>query len=106
MKKLTLLPFVFYFSLFTFHICEARVIHVPGNYPTIQQGIEAANAGDTILVADGLYYENINFLGKKPLVVTSYFMLDSDTNHINNTIINGSQPVDPDIGSVVTFTSG
>lgn len=82
------------------------IIHVPADYPTIQQGIEAATAYDTVLVADGLYYENINFLGKKPLMVASEFLLDGDTNHIINTIINGSQPVDPDIGSVVTFGTG
>jgi hypothetical protein len=85
---------------------EAQIIHVPGDYPTIQQGINAANPGDTVLVADSIYYENINFLGKKPLFVTSHFIMDGDTNHINSTIINGSQPVNPDIGSVVTFTSG
>jgi hypothetical protein len=39
-------------------------------------------------------------------MVASHYLLDGDTNHINNTIINGSQPVDPDKGSVVTFESG
>ena len=82
------------------------LIHVPAEYPTIQQGIAAASSGDTVLVAEGLYYENINFLGKKPLLVASQFIMDGDTNHISNTIINGSQPANPDIGSVVTFESG
>ncbi len=82
-----------------------HIIHVPGDYPTIQQAIDAAQNGDTVLVADGLYYENINFLGKKPLMVASDFLMNGDTNHIVNTIINGSQPVNPDIGSVVTFES-
>ncbi len=85
---------------------EAQIIHVPEDYPTIQQGINAAASGDTILVAEGTYYENINFLGKKPLIVTSEFLMDADTNHISNTIINGSQPANPDSGSVVIFTSG
>ena len=82
-----------------------HIIHVPADYPTIQQGIAAAGPGDTVLVADGLYYENINFLGKKPLVVASEFLMDGDTNHISNTFIDGSQPTNPDIGSVVTFES-
>ncbi len=32
--------------------------------------------------------------------------MDGDTNHINNTIIDGSQPSNPDYGSVVTFITG
>lgn len=81
------------------------IIHVPGDYPSIQEGINAAAPGDTVLVADSTYYENIDFIGKA-IVVASEFIMDGDTNHINNTIINGSQPVNPDLGSVVTFTSG
>jgi predicted outer membrane repeat protein len=85
---------------------QAQIIHVPADFPTIQQGINAATSGDTILVADGLYYEQINFQGKKPLMVASEFLMDGDTNHINNTIIDGSHPTNPDSATIVYFVSG
>ena len=81
------------------------LIHVPGDYATIQEGINEASYNDTVLVAGGTYFENINFIGK-PILFASEFILDGDTNHIVNTIIDGSQPANPDIGSVVTFESG
>jgi predicted outer membrane repeat protein len=83
----------------------AGTIHVPENYKSIQAGIDAAVNGDTVLVADSTYVENINFKGKA-IVVASHFLLDGDTTHIDSTIIDGSQPSHPDSGSVVFFISG
>jgi len=39
-----------------------HLLHVPAEYPTIQQGLNAASAGDTVLVAPGIYKESIDIV--------------------------------------------
>jgi hypothetical protein len=80
-------------------------INVPDDFTTIQAAIDASSDGNTILVDEGIYYENINFKGKA-ITVASRYWFDGDTSHISKTIIDGSQPADPDSGSVVLFISG
>lgn len=86
-------------------VSNCQVILVPGKYPSIQEGIDAAKDGDTVLVAEGEYFENIRFRGKN-IVVGSLFIIDGNTRHINKTIINGSRSTQKDTGSCVVFGPG
>jgi parallel beta-helix repeat protein len=44
-------------------------IYVPDDYPTIQQAVDNATEGDTIIVRDGTYHENVDV--NKPLTIQS-----------------------------------
>jgi hypothetical protein len=81
-------------------------ISVPADSSSIQTAINGALDGDTILVADGHYFERLNLLGKS-LLVTSEFELDHDTAHIGSTIIDGDTTVlgVVDTGSVIRAES-
>jgi len=87
------------------NVLYGQVINVPDDQPTIQQGIAAASNEDTVLVSQGTYFENINFMGKA-ITVASQYIMDKDSIHIYNTIINGSQPGPADSACVVLFNSG
>jgi N-acetylneuraminic acid mutarotase len=101
----TAIAFPFIASSKVLEFTPPKTIHVPADQPTIQAAIDFSSDGDRVLVADGKYYENINFKGKA-ITVASEFIMDGDTSHISKTIIDGSQPSHPDTGSVVRFISG
>ncbi|MBU0755276.1 MAG: right-handed parallel beta-helix repeat-containing protein [Planctomycetes bacterium] len=94
MRVLTVLAVLFSLAVSGF----SETIHIPGDLPTIQAGIDAAIVGDIVLVAPGTYTENLDFLGK---AITLRSSVGSAS-----TIINGGMPSDPQKGSVVTFSMG
>lgn len=88
---------------------RSSVIVVPVDQPTIQLGIAAAADGDTILVEEGIYNEQVNFLGKN-VFVTSRFIFDEEPSIVDNTVIDVT-PLLPfmaneDSASAVMFISG
>ncbi len=72
---------------------QANQLLIPANYPTIQAGIDAASAGDTVLVSPGTYYENLDFKGKAITVASAAGP--------QATIIDGGRA-----GAVVNFSNG
>jgi hypothetical protein len=62
---------------------------VPGDSSTIQGAVHGAANGDTILVAPGVYHENVD-LDCKAVLLTSNYLLNQDTLTIDSTIIDGS----------------
>ncbi len=83
------------FLVFAFSVYQVpgATIHVPGDQPTIQAGIDQASNWDTVLVDPGTYVETIDFLGKAIALWGEQ--------GAGATFIDGAQA-----GSVVTFASG
>lgn len=67
-------------------------------YATIQEAIDDAQKGDTIVVSPGIYHENIDFKGK---TITVSSEDPEDPAVVASTVIDGGGE-----GSVVTFKSG
>jgi len=65
-KNLVTIVCLFFFMGMT----QATTWRVPQNFNTIQEAINASTDGDMVLVAEGTYYENINFMGKKITVAS------------------------------------
>ena len=97
------------FSLISFSL--GSTINIPNDLPTIQLGIDAANNGDTVIVAQGIYYENITI--DKEIFFTSYAVSDNLENgwinneNIQSTIIHAvSDTLNPSFGSCLVVRDG
>lgn len=66
-------------------------------FQTIRQGLRASRHGDTVIVENGIYSENIDFYGHLTYLTSRYYLTGNITD-ISATIIDGQGT-----GSVVTF---
>jgi hypothetical protein len=96
---------VFLASALAVLTAPGSILHVPGQFATIQAAIDAANDGDTVLVAPGRYPENITFRTKN-IVVAGTYILTSDPASTLATVIDGSSPSHPDSASCVRIVGG
>src|SRR3990172_8255052 len=87
-----------------FSVSAQSLIRVPQDVPTVQAGVDSAADGDTVLVGEGTYTENI--VVRKKIILTSLYARDKDTSHISRTILDGSSPRNADSAAVVTFDVG
>jgi parallel beta-helix repeat protein len=79
----------------------AAIIGVPDDCLTVQEGLDSAGIGDTVLVAPGIYYESIVWPNTQGIHLVAQDGPDV-------TFLDGSQPspIIPDTNSVVLFSGG
>ena len=95
MKK-KLLPILVLFVIMATGI-QAQVHYVPSDYENIQMAIDESASGDTIILQNGTFVENITI--NKPLTIASLFIQSNNPNDIENTVIDGNQT-----GSTITIS--
>ena len=89
-------------------LAHAGVINVPADQPSVQQAVAAAVDGDEIIIAPGVYFEQVDLLGK---AITLRSTDPDDPAVVAATVIDGGN--DPDLagfpqnpGSTITASSG
>ncbi|MFA5571120.1 MAG: choice-of-anchor Q domain-containing protein [Sphaerochaetaceae bacterium] len=101
MKRLVVLVLI----LITVGLLSAAVWEIKqdgtGDFTTISEGINIAQNYDEIVVYPGVYYESINYQGKKITITSLYNEAEDNKEIISETVIAGYQG-----GSTVTFENG
>jgi hypothetical protein len=89
MNRINLTHFVagLFFLTVSFIPASASVLNVPADYKTISEAIQHAESQDTILVAPGIYYENLKV--NKSITLASWYIKSKDESHIVETVVDG-----------------
>jgi hypothetical protein len=66
------------------------MLYAPTQYTTIQNAIDSASSGDTIIIENGTYYENL-VISDKNVTIASRYYLTNDPADIDRTIIDGDR---------------
>ncbi len=103
LTKVLLVSFVINLGYIDFNL-YSRTIYVPTDYLYIQKAIDASENGDIIVIEEGIYCQQFNFKGKA-ITVGSRYLIDKDTSHISQTIIDGSF-LPNDSATMVYFKNG
>lgn len=86
----------------------AGQLHVPDQYGTIQEAVNAAEDGDTILVGPGEYTGSVNLLGKSLTLLATHgpekTILDGEDQNISVLVIVGDPNEDPPQVVIEGFT--
>jgi hypothetical protein len=90
----------FVILLFSSTSIEAGILRVPQDHSSIQQALNTAASGDTVLVAPGTYNELLT-VPDQSLTLCSDFLYSSDSLDIEQTILDGQWQ-----GTVLTVQSG
>ena len=81
--------FILLLSLFICTSTSAEIFNIPEDYTSIQLAIDAASSTDTLVLADGTYWEHLTLTGKS-LTLASEFLQDGDSTHMEHTRLQGN----------------
>ncbi|MGB5446978.1 MAG: right-handed parallel beta-helix repeat-containing protein [Psychromonas sp.] len=71
---------------------SGETLNVPEQYTSIQAAVDAAKAGDLVLIAPGTYTGGVK-VSSPGITIASRFIFSADTSDVKNTIIKDGAPV-------------